>query len=56
VAINEIEHLSTAKNPKHVIKIQGAQTALIEEILSERYAIPKKYITSKDLCGSKKKK
>ena len=56
VAIAEIEHLSTAKNQKFVIKIQGSQCSLIKEILMEKYAVPQKYITTKDLCGGKKKK
>lgn len=56
VSINEIEHLSTPKNPKFLVKIQGNQNKMLEDILVDRYAIPRKYIVSKDLCGGKKKK
>ena len=48
VTIGEIEHLSTVKCQKFMIKVQGSQTKLIEEILTERYMVPKKYITVKD--------
>jgi len=29
---------------------------MIEDILVDRYAIPRKYVISKDLCGGGKKK
>ena len=56
VSINEIEGQSTIKNPKHLVKVQGQQIKAIEDILVERYKIPKKYIKSIDNCGGKKKK
>mmetsp|Transcript_15122 Transcript_15122/g.25649 ORF Transcript_15122/g.25649 Transcript_15122/m.25649 type:complete len:118 (-) Transcript_15122:116-469(-) len=56
VTMNEIEFVSTPKNPKFIIKIQGAQIKLIEEILSEKFKVPKKYFVSKDNCGQKKKR
>ncbi len=56
VSINEIEGKSTLKNPKNLVKVQGQQIKAIEDILVERYKIPKKYIKSIDNCGGKKKK
>jgi hypothetical protein len=35
--------------------VQGAQTQTIEDMLVNRYKVPKKNIVSEDKCGKKKK-
>ena len=56
VSVKKLEHLSTPKNAKHSVEIQGNQTRALEDILCDRYQVPKKYIVSEDKCGQKKKK
>ena len=56
VSIKKLEHLSTPKSAKHMVEIQGNQIKAMEDILTEKYKVPKKYITAEDKCGGKKKK
>lgn len=56
VSVKNLEHLSTPKNPKHIFEIQGNQIKAMEDILTEKYQVPKKYITTEDKCGGGKKK
>lgn len=56
VAMNEIEHVSTLKNPAYILKVQGSQIKALEDMFTEKYKILKKYITSTDKCSTHKKK
>mmetsp|Transcript_29476 Transcript_29476/g.44732 ORF Transcript_29476/g.44732 Transcript_29476/m.44732 type:complete len:135 (+) Transcript_29476:1678-2082(+) len=48
--------ISTPKNPKHKIQVQGNQIPYIMDVLTERYMVPSKYIVSEDKTSKKKKK
>ena len=43
VTMNET-HESTLKSPKYLLKIQGNQIKALEELLADRYKVPRKYI------------
>ena len=56
VSVKKLEFESTPKNPKHAVEVQGNQIKALDDILTDKYKIPKKYITIEDKCGGKKKK
>ena len=55
-AVSISENLGTVKQPKYSIQLQGAHIKALEDILVDRYKIPRKYIQSQDDTGKKKKK
>jgi translation initiation factor 1 (eIF-1/SUI1) len=56
-SVNLMEHKdSTPKSPKFIVCVQGNMVKQLEEILIEKYKIPKKYIKCLDLIPGKKKR
>lgn len=46
----------TLKSPKYNVMVQGQHLKALEDILTEKYKVPKKYIHAQDLVPAKKKR
>ena len=56
-SVSKSEHKDhTPKSPKYTVIVQGQQLKILEQIFTEKYMIPKKYIKMQDKVGGKKKR